>query len=104
MCTLSGIGRVVRPSAIAMLLFSSSVIAMDIGDFDEHDVTLTKEKYRGREAIKVIEANVGNEAGNEPDTIAVLKSGLFHNGTIDLWLAGEPSSAAAAAAGARGFV
>lgn len=82
----------------------SPAFALETADFDAHGVILTKEKYRGRDALKVIVAEVVNETGDESDTIAVLKSAPFHDGTIDFWLAGEPNSAAAAAGGARGFV
>jgi hypothetical protein len=64
-------------------------------------VILTQERYRGRESIKVIEAK---SADGTADTIAILEGPPFHNGTIEVWLAGAPSDAAAAAGGARGFV
>jgi hypothetical protein len=79
----------------------SPALALEIGDFDAHGVTLARENYRGREAIKVIEAN---SADGPSDTIAILKGTLFHNGTIEVWLAGAPTNTAAAAQGARGFV
>jgi hypothetical protein len=77
----------------------SPALALETRDFDADGVTLTKENYRGREAIKVVEKNPGGG-----DTLAILNGALFRSGTIDVWLAGEPTNAAAAAQGARGFV
>src|SRR5580704_3190291 len=53
---------------------------LGVRDFEGHGVTLTQERYRGREAIKVIESE---SAGGTADTIAVLKGATFHNGTIE---------------------
>jgi hypothetical protein len=99
---LADVGRIVRwlPAAAALLLLSP-VFASTIADFDGHGVVLTREQYRGRDAIKVVEAK--SEKGTV-DTIAILKGPLFRNGTIDVLLAGAPSDAAAVAGGARGFV
>lgn len=99
---LANIGCIVRwaPATAALLLYSP-VFASKIADFDTHGVILTQEQYRGRESIKVVEEKSDDGTA---DTIAILKGPLFHNGTIEVWLAGEPSDAAAAAGGARGFV
>jgi hypothetical protein len=99
--TISEIGRAVRLGALAMLMLSSPTFALDVSDFDGQGVTLTKEKYRSREAIRVVETKA---ADGTVETIAILKGPLFHNGTVEVWLAGEPSDEAAAADGARGFV
>jgi hypothetical protein len=88
-------------SVIAISLLVSPVFALKPGDLDRHNVVLTKEKYRGRESIKMIEAKATDGTA---DTVAILKDAHFHNGTIDVWLAGEPSDEATADAGARGFV
>jgi hypothetical protein len=55
--------------------------------------------FKGKRAIKV------TEDGQVPngEAYAVVKGPPFHNGTIELELAGQPS-AAAAAGGARGFI
>ena len=99
---LADVGRIVRwlPAAAALLLLSP-VFASTIADFDGHGVVMAQEQYRGRDAIKVVEAK--SDRGTV-DTLAILKGPLFRNGTIDVWLAGAPSDAAAAAGGARGFV
>lgn len=86
---------------VAAFLVLSPAIALQVDDFESHGVTLTQERYQGREAIKVIEAN--SEKG-ATETVAILKGKDFHNGTIEVWLAGAPSDEAAAAGGARGFV
>src|ERR1700722_18188617 len=101
MDTPSVIGCAVRLGTLAMFMLSSPAFALDISDFDGQGVTLTKEKYRSREAIKVVETKA---ADGTAGTMAILKGSLFHNGTIEVWLAGEPSDKAAAAEGARGFV
>ena len=79
----------------------SSALALTARDFDAHRVTLAQEHYEGREAIGVFEAN---STDGTADTIAILKGSLFHNGTIEVWVAGAPIDATAAAGGARGFV
>jgi hypothetical protein len=73
----------------------------ETSDLDGYGVTATKEEYRGRAAITVIEAK---SAAESVDMLAVLKGVAFHNGAIDVWLAGEPIDADAAAQGAHGFV
>lgn len=99
---LTVISRVARWAAVgASLLILSPAFALTARDFDAHGVTLAEERYEGREAIGVVEAN---STDGTADTIAILKGGHFHNGTIDVWLAGEPNDDAAAAGGARGFV
>jgi hypothetical protein len=86
---------------LTSILLSTFVFALDTSNFDSHALTLVKEQYRGRDAVKVIETH---SAAASDDTIAILKGAHFHDGTIEVWLAGAPSDEAAAAAGARGFV
>lgn len=87
--------------ALAGILFSTFTFALDATIFDPHGVTLVAEQYRGRAAIKVLEAHSTPASG---DTIAILKGTRFRNGTIEVWLAGAPTDEAVAAQGARGFV
>ncbi len=72
---------------------------MEPSDFDARGVTLKKLEYRGRSAIQVVET-APSPTGT--DTLAILKGRPFQDGTIDVWLAGEPGPGADA--GARGFV
>jgi hypothetical protein len=99
---LAVISRVARWAAVgATLLILSPAFALTARDFDAHGVTLAQERYEGREAIGVVEAN---STDGTADTIAILKGALFHNGTIEVWVAGAPIDDTAAAGGARGFV
>jgi hypothetical protein len=63
-----------------------------------HRVELTAVAYRGKQAIKVV------EGAGAPNGVAyaLLKGTDFHNGTIEVELAGAPSATAFAAA--RGFI
>lgn len=85
---------------LVALALAPSSFACDISEFEAHGVTLIQERYRDRDSIRV-EAKAGSEG---TEMLGILKGRPFDNGTIQVWLAGEPSSAAAAAHGARGFV
>jgi hypothetical protein len=63
-----------------------------------HRVKLDSVEYRGKHGIKLVED--GSVANGE--AYAVLKGVDFHNGTIELELAGSPAAGSAEAA--RGFV
>jgi hypothetical protein len=97
------LGRSTRWGSIVatFLLLSPEVLGSEPDDFDGYGVTLTKERYRGREAIRVLETR---SAAVNVDRLAVLRDVIFRNGTIEVWLAGEPTDVAVAAQGARGFV
>jgi hypothetical protein len=73
--------------------------AQSVDQLTPHRVTLEPVDHRGKRAVKVI------EDGDVPngEAYAVLKNTDFHNGTIEVEVAGEPR-AAAAAGGARGFI
>lgn len=63
-----------------------------------HRVKLESVEYRGKRAIRIVEEeNVPNG-----EAYAVLKGTEFHNGTIDVTLAGRPAEGASS--GARGFI
>jgi hypothetical protein len=81
------------------LALASTASALSLSDLDSRGVTVTRVEYRGRTALKVVE-NV--PSGTGIDTLAILKAKSFHNGTIDLWIAGAPGPGAAP--DARGFV
>lgn len=72
-----------------------------------HDVTVEAVTYEGRKAVRVMPAAAAAEEmaaakNGEGGGIVVLQGTSFHNGTIELDLAGKPR--AGAEAGARGFV
>jgi hypothetical protein len=74
------------------------VSAQDVAQLTPHNVRLESVVYRGKRAVKVTEDGVVPNAR----AYAVVKGSSFHNGTIEVELAGQPS--AAAAGGARGFI
>ncbi len=80
------------------LLSLALVAPQNTAQFTPHTVKLTATEYRGRQAIKVV------EDGSVPngEAYAVLNGSDFHDGTIDVQLAGRPIDGAAA--GARGFI
>src|SRR5262245_15729413 len=63
-----------------------------------HQVKLEQVNYMGKRAVKVV------EDGEVPDgeAYAIVKGAVFHNGEIEVELAGRPSSGAGA--DARGFI
>ena len=63
-----------------------------------HRVRLESVEYKGKRAIKLTE---DGQPGNG-EAYAVIKGAEFHNGTIEVELAGQP--AAGAGEGARGFI
>jgi hypothetical protein len=72
--------------------------AQEVAQLSPHRVKVQSVEYRGRPAVKVI------EDGEVPDAeaYAVVKGSSFHNGTIDVDVAGLPAAGSVAAA--RGFI
>lgn len=64
-----------------------------------HNVKITAVEYQGKHGVRIVED--GTVANGE--AYAVVTGPEFHNGTLDVQLAGSPA-AAAAAGGARGFI
>ena len=81
------------------LALTNSAVALGLEDFDARGVILKDAKYRGRAAIEMVEA-ASSSTGT--DMLAILKRKDFRDGTIDVWLSGQP--APGAPEGARGFV
>jgi hypothetical protein len=72
--------------------------AQTIDQLIPHQVKLESVNYNGKRAVKIVEAaQVPNG-----EAYAVVKNVAFHDGAIELELAGRP--AAGAGAGARGFI
>ena len=63
-----------------------------------HNVTVTAADYQGRHGVKIVETG---EVANG-DAYAVVTGSAFHNGVIDVQVAGRP--APNAGEGARGFI
>jgi hypothetical protein len=97
--------------SLTLLMPCSSLaqtFALDsINGLQPHDVTLAAVTYLGRKAIRLMpaisaEAEVGGAQNGEGGGIAVLPGTSFHNGTIELEVAGKPRPGAIPSA--RGFV
>jgi len=89
-------------SLIVVLLSSLSVNAAEIplanlSRLDMRNVNAEVTTYRGQSALELTEKNPA-----EPQSLAILRDQTFHNGTIELDVAGAPSQAAGDFA--RGFI
>jgi hypothetical protein len=90
----------VLPAALFLLGAAPRICAAQTADqLAPNRVKVESVDYRGKRAIKLTED--GQVANGE--AYALVKGAPFHNGTIEVELAGQPS-AAAAAGGARGFI
>src|SRR5882672_4681831 len=78
--------------------FASPASAQTVSQLIPHQVKLESVDYLGKRAVKITED--GQLANGE--AYAIVKDAVFHNGAIDVELAGRP--AAGAAEGARGFI
>lgn len=89
---------VCNPVFWAFVAFAPPASAQTVGQLTPHNVKLESVDYLGKRAIKITEDGevVNGEA------YAVVKDALFHDGAIEVELAGRP--AGGAAAGARGFI
>jgi len=92
--------RIATVAAVLCLLplAAAAQTPLSVDQLVPHHVTLTAVDYKGKRAIKVVED--GEVANGE--AYAVLKGTEFHDGTIEVELAGLPSASAGAAA--RGFI
>src|SRR5437762_12990772 len=88
------------PSAILWLHTQSSqnVPGIALDQLELHNVKAEAVNYNGKPAVRV---DALPEAANGA-SYAILKGSRFHNGTIEVELAGKP--AANAGSGARGFI
>ena len=87
--------------ALGMQLALASLLSAQAPDrLTPHRVKLETVVYLGKPAVKVV------EDGQVPDgeAYAIVRGAVFHNGEIEVELAGRPAGGAAAAAGARGFI
>jgi hypothetical protein len=86
-------GKIVAGLALAFL--ASAQIAPQL---TPHNVKVDSVEYKGKRAIKLVES--GGVANGE--AYAIVNGATFHNGEIEVELAGQPAGGAAAAA--RGFI
>jgi hypothetical protein len=87
-----------NPVFWALVAFAAPAAAQTVDQLIAHSVKLESVDYLGKRAIKITED--GQVANGE--AYAVVKDAVFHNGTIDVELAGR--TAAGANAAARGFI
>ena len=86
------------------LLFAAGVLQgqdlplLDVSRLELKHVRAEASRYRGSAAIKMVIF----DAPEDSDGFAIIKESHFHNGTIDLDVAGMPEKGAGA--GARGFI
>jgi hypothetical protein len=80
------------------ILIAVPLFAQTADQLDAHGVTVASTTYQGKAAVRV---DALPDAGNGA-SYAILKGSKFHNGTIEVELAGKP--AANAGPGARGFI
>lgn len=88
-----------KPALCVQLVVASLMSAQTPDQLTPYRVKLDSVVYMGKRAVKIV------EDGQVPDgeAYAVVKGAVFHNGEIDVELAGRPA-AGAAAGGARGFI
>jgi len=72
--------------------------AQILNQLTPHNVKLEQVEYQGKRAIKMVEDGLAPNG----EAYAVVNGATFHNGEIELELAGQP--ARGAVAGARGFI
>ena len=82
----------------ALVAFPSLASAQTVDQLTPHNVKLESVEYRGKRAVKIME---DGEVANA-EAYAIVRGTTFHNGTIEVDLAGSP--AAGQAGSARGFI
>jgi len=87
-----------KPALCIQLAVATLVSAQTPDELTAHRVKLESVVYMSKRAVKIV------EDGQVPDgeAYAIVKGAVFHNGEIEVELAGRP--AGGAAAGARGFI
>src|SRR6185503_14976984 len=84
----------------ALLATGPAILAQTPAQLTAHRVKITDTEYMGKHGVKII------EDGDVPNAQAwaEVKGATFHNGEIEVELAGKPATGGAAAGGARGFI
>ncbi len=90
--------RSIVVGALCVVSYFTSLSAQTPTQLEQHRVKVDIVDYQGKHAIKVV------EDGTPPngEAYAVVKGSTFHDGTIEVEVAGRPASGAAE--GARGFI
>jgi hypothetical protein len=107
-------GKIFCAASVSLLSFlmpcvsAAQVFSLDsTNGLQPHDTSMEAVTYRGRKAVRVVpavaaDAELASAKNDEGGGIVVLPGTSFHNGTIEVDVAGMPR--AGAAADARGFV
>ncbi|MEK6397701.1 MAG: hypothetical protein V4734_06425 [Terriglobus sp.] len=82
----------------ALVAFASQASAQTVTQLTPHNVKLESVDYLGKRAVKITED--GHVANAE--AYAIVKDTIFHNGVIEVELAGSPAGGASSTA--RGFI
>jgi hypothetical protein len=81
-----------------LILLAAPLWCQTVDQLDAHSAKLSAVKYEGKQAVRV-DADATAPNG---ESYAVVKNKQFHNGTIEVSLAGKPAASAGPAA--RGFI
>jgi hypothetical protein len=84
----------------AMLAIAPAIPAQTPAQLTAHRVQITDADYMGKHGVKIVEDGAVPNA----QAWAEVKGVTFHNGEIEVEVAGKPASGGAAAGGARGFI
>jgi hypothetical protein len=87
-----------RSMKYTLILLAAPLCAQSIDQLEAHGAAISSVQYDGKQAVR-LEARPNVPNG---ESYAVLKGKRFHNGTIEVLLAGKP--AADAGPDARGFI
>jgi len=84
----------------ALLATAPAILAQTPAQLTAHRVKIADTEYMGKHGVKIV------EDGDVPNAQAwaEVKGATFHNGEIEVELAGKPATGGAAAGGARGFI
>lgn len=91
--------RFTSVSALVLAL-APAIPAQTSAQLMAHRVKITETDYMGKHGVKIVEDGAVPNA----QAWAEVKGVSFHNGEIEVELAGKPATGGAAAGGARGFI
>ena len=80
------------------VLFITPLCAQTPDQLEAHSVSVSKSMYQGKSAVRVDALPDASDG----ESYAIVKGSQFHNGTIEVDLAGKPAASAGPAA--RGFI
>jgi hypothetical protein len=81
-----------------LVLLTAPLCAQTVDQLEGHQVKISAVTYQGKQAVRVDALPAAANA----ESYAAVKGRKFHNGTVEVSLAGKPS--ASAGEGARGFI